>query len=210
MYKRKATPHSSFTSFSVAISFALIQADSAMKTIILVGLLLGIFLTSSSADEAIQIINKGNDGGSVYQTVNINKQVNVAVFNVYSGKQSSNAVFDYNQGIIAYHMPYKGICILARMNRNTFPGLDDFEAMVHNRRAMQKELRALKKHYEITSSVITNLSQFSGAIQGMCWGIPTYWATEYERPRSLIGADGCAGVKFLFLDVGLCGGFHLF
>nr|XP_033803737.1 gastrokine-1-like [Geotrypetes seraphini] len=181
-----------------------------MKTVVLVGFLLGIFLTPSSADEAIQIINKGDDGGSVYQTVNINKQVNVAVFNLYSGRHSSNAVFDYNQGIIAYHVPYKGICILARMDKKTFPGLGDFETMVHDKREMRKELRALRKHYEITSSMIPNLSEFSGAIQGMCWGLPTYWATEYERPRPLIDASGCSGLKFLFLEVGLCGDIRLF
>ncbi|MEE6479140.1 hypothetical protein FKM82_012146 [Ascaphus truei] len=181
-----------------------------MSAIILLAAFLGVFLSPLQADESFQLINSGNNGATIYQTVNINRQVNIAVFNVYAGRQTSNAVFDYNQNIIAYHMPYRGICIVARMDINTFPGLGRLEELIHTRREMKKELDTLRKHYEVTNQQVTDMSQFGGAVEGLCWGIPTYWAREYPKPRSLIGAGGCAGVKFLFLEVGLCGGFHLF
>ncbi|XP_078522792.1 gastrokine-1-like [Lissotriton helveticus] len=182
-----------------------------MKTTVLVGVLLGVFLAPVLADDSIQVINQGNDGGNVYQTVNINQQVNVAVFNIYSGRSTSNVVLDYNQNIIAYHMPYKGICIVAHMHLSSFPALGRFEEFIHSRRDLKKDLKALRKHYQITNNQVNNLAQFGGAIQGLCWGIPTYWAVEYQPPQPLeIGAGGCAGARFLFLEIGLCGGIHLF
>ncbi|XP_078522793.1 gastrokine-1-like [Lissotriton helveticus] len=182
-----------------------------MKATILVGVLLGAFLATALADEGIQIINQGNDGGSVYQTVNINREVNVVNMNVYSGRHTSNVVLDYSQNIIAYHMPYKGICVVARMHLSSFPSLGRFEEFIHSRRDLKKDLQALRKHYQITNEQVTNMAQFTGAVRGLCWGVPTYWAVEYEpRQRLDIGAGGCAGAKFLFLEIGLCGGIHLF
>ncbi|XP_069476349.1 gastrokine-2-like [Ambystoma mexicanum] len=161
--------------------------------------------------KAIQIINQGNDGGNVYQTVNVNQQTNVAVFNIYAGRRTSNVILDYNQNIIAYHMPYKGICVVAHMHLSSFPGLGRFEEFIHSKRDLKKDLEALRKHYQITNNQVNNLAQFGGAIQGLCWDVPTYWAVEYEQPQSPeIGGGGCAGARFLFLEINLCGGIHLF
>ncbi|XP_069474984.1 gastrokine-1-like [Ambystoma mexicanum] len=108
-------------------------------------------------------------------------------------------------------MPYRGICVVAHMHLSSFPELGRFEEFIHSKRDLKKDLKALEKHYEITNDQVSNLSQFTGAVQGLCWDVPTYWAVEYEGPRSQgIGAQGCVGAKFLFLNVGLCGGVHLF
>ncbi|XP_053319993.1 gastrokine-2-like [Spea bombifrons] len=182
-----------------------------MSTMILLVALLGVFINPLWADESYQYINQEENGETVYHTVNVNEQVKIVVFNVYAGRQTSNAVFDYNQNIIAYHMPYRGICILAHMDINKFPHLGIFEDFIHSKREKKKELAELRKHYEVTDQVVTNLAQYGGAVEGLCWGIPTYWATEYASPRTKgIGASGCAGIKFLFIHVGLCGGIHLF
>ncbi|KAM8974013.1 gastrokine-2-like [Pelodytes ibericus] len=180
-----------------------------MAAMIVLVALLGVFINPLQADESYQYINQGYNGQPAYHTVNINEQVKVVVFNMYSGRQTSNAVFDYKQNIIAYHMPYRGICILAHMDINTFPGLGIFERFIHTKREQKKELAELEKHYEVTEQLVPNLSQYGGAVEGLCWGVPTYWAQEKTSPRTGLGAEGCAGLKFLFIHVGLCGGIHL-
>ncbi|XP_053575442.1 gastrokine-2-like [Bombina bombina] len=177
---------------------------------ILLVALLGAFINPLFADESYQFINSGNNGETVYNTITINRQVNVAMLNSYSGRLTSNAVFDYSQNIIAYHMPYRGICIVAHMDIATFPSLPRFEELIHTHREKKKEVEDLLKNYQVTNQVVTDVSQFGGAVAGLCWGIPTYWASENTSPRQGIGANGCAGVKLLFLRVGLCGGIHLF
>ncbi|XP_068129643.1 gastrokine-2-like [Hyperolius riggenbachi] len=167
-------------------------------------------------DESFQYVNQGYSGETVYNTVNINKEYKIAVVNVYSGRQTSNAVFDYKQNIVAYHMPYRGICIIAQMDINKFPGLGIFEDFIHSKREKKKELEELRHDYFITNQQVDNLAQFGSAVQGLCWGVPTYWARQYAppprpvaRPQG-VGAEGCAGIHLLFIHVGLCAGFHLF
>ncbi|XP_002935354.1 gastrokine-1 [Xenopus tropicalis] len=181
-----------------------------MGAMILLVALLGVFIHPLLADESYQYAEQGSNGVTVYHTVNINEQVKVVVFNVYSGKQSANAVFDYSQNIIAYHMPYRGICVIAHMDIATFPSLGIFNKFIHTKRERQKELNKLLKHYEISNQQVGDLSQFGRAVDGLCWGVPTYWAIEKSRPRTGFGADGCAGIHFLFIHVGMCAGFHLF
>ncbi|KAG8440905.1 hypothetical protein GDO86_006584, partial [Hymenochirus boettgeri] len=176
---------------------------------ILVLALLGILINPLLADDSYQYMESGENGVSVYHTVNVNEQVKVVVFNVYSGKQSANAVFDYSQNIIAYHMPYKGICVIAHMDIARFPSLGFFNKFIHTKREKKKELAKLLKNYDITDEQVSDLSQFGHAVDGLCWGIPTYWAEENYQPRREFGAGGCAGIKFLFIHVGLCGGIHL-
>uniref|UniRef100_A0ABM5EPL8 Gastrokine-1-like isoform X1 n=1 Tax=Pogona vitticeps TaxID=103695 RepID=A0ABM5EPL8_9SAUR len=168
--------------------------------------LLGLFMDSAFASNAIQLINKDNQGSTVYQTVNINHNTNVAAFNVYSGTHSTNAVVDYNNGIIIYQMPYKRICVVSRMNKQTFPNISQLENMIHE----GQPVNPLQRSYGISRRRVTNLVQLGGPIQAICGGMTTYWATEYQKSSLSLGGGLCAGVNLLILNVNLCGGLSLF
>ncbi|KAL8174072.1 UNVERIFIED_CONTAM: hypothetical protein K2H54_037612 [Gekko kuhli] len=161
---------------------------------------------SASESNAIQLINKDNNGGTVYQTVNINNNVNVATFNTYIGTHSTNAIVDYNAGLILYQMPYKRICVVSRMNRSTFPSISQLESLIHEE---NPSLHALHRNYGISRKVVRNLYQLGQPAQAMCGGFTTYWATEYQQPVA-VGGKGCAGVHLLILEVKLCGVISLF
>ncbi|XP_075766875.1 gastrokine-2-like [Pelodiscus sinensis] len=158
------------------------------------------------ANNVVQLINKGNDGGTVYQTVNINHDVNIVTFNVYSGAHSSNAIFDYDHGIVAYHVPYKKMCVVSKMNRVTFPTLNQLEDMVNN----QRGLNSLHRSYGISLNYVRNVAGLGAPIWATCKGLSTFWATEYDRPQRVLSGTVCMGVKLLTLDVNLCGGVMLF
>ncbi|XP_053126029.1 gastrokine-1-like [Hemicordylus capensis] len=177
-----------------------------MKMLILTAGLLGLFMSSAFANDSIQLINKDNDGGTVYQTVNINNKINVATFNLYSGTHSTNALVDYNSGIILYHMPYKRICVVSRMNRDSFPSITQLESMIHEGHA----LTSLHRSYGISRKVVSHMSELGRPTQAICEGLTTYWATEFQRPYPLVGGRGCAGLNLLILKVNLCGGISLF
>ncbi|XP_066495400.1 gastrokine-2-like [Tiliqua scincoides] len=163
-------------------------------------------MNTASTSDSIQLVNKDNNGGTVYQTVNINHNINVAAFNMYSGMQSTNTIVDYNSGIIAYHMPYKRLCVVSRMNRSTFPTISQLGDMVHE----GQSLHPLHRSYGISRVLVTNMAQLGKPTEAICGGLNTYWATEYPRPRPAAGGRGCAEVKLLILDVNLCGGISLF
>ncbi|XP_042332476.1 gastrokine-1-like [Sceloporus undulatus] len=177
-----------------------------MKTLILVLGFLELLTNSVFASNAIQLINKGNDGGTVYQTVNINHNTNVAAFNIYSGAHSSNAIVDYNSGIIVYHMPYKRICVVSRMNPHTFPSISQLDQMTQE----GQPLHSLHRSYGVSRKMVTNMAALGGPGQAICGGLTTYWATEYPRPHPLVGGRACAGLNLLILNVDLCGGVSLF
>ncbi|KAM4036552.1 gastrokine-3-like [Anomaloglossus baeobatrachus] len=170
---------------------------------------LAFFINPLHGDEAFQYLGTGYNGENEYHTVNINEQVKVVVFNVYSGRQSANAVFDYSQNIVAYHMPYKGICILAHMDIATFPGLGRINEWIHTKREQKKDLEELRKHYFVSNEQVYDLAQYGNAVQSLCWEVPTYWAREDSSPKAGFGAGGCARIHLFCLHIGLCGGFHL-
>ncbi|XP_062995524.1 gastrokine-1-like [Elgaria multicarinata webbii] len=174
-----------------------------LETILAVAFL-GLLTNTSFANNAVQLINKGNNGGTVYQTVNINHNINVAAFNIYSGMHSTNAIVDYNNGLIVYHMPYKRTCVVSRMNRQTFPSLSQLDDMIHE----GQPLHSLHRNYQISRTLIRNIASLGGPIQAICGGLNTYWATESQS--EFVSGGGCAGVRLLFLDVNLCGGISLF
>ncbi|KAG9488891.1 hypothetical protein GDO78_005084 [Eleutherodactylus coqui] len=171
--------------------------------------LFALFVNPLFADEAFQFVGQGYNGEREYHTVNINEQVKVVVLNVYSGAQSANAVFDYSQNIVAYQMPYKGICVLAHMDIATFPGLGRINEWIHTKREQKKDLEELHKHYFVTNQQVNDIAMYGNAVESLCWGIPTYWAREYNTPREELGAEGCAGIHLFCLRIGLCAGFHL-
>ncbi|XP_053257367.1 gastrokine-1-like [Podarcis raffonei] len=177
-----------------------------MKMFILLASLLGLLIHSAIASNAIQLINKGNDGGTVYQTVNINHNTNVAAFNIYSGRHSTNAIVDYNSGVVIYHMPFRRLCVMSRMNRQSFPSISNLESMMHE----GHPLNTLHRSYGISRKVVTNIADYGAPAQAICGGMTTYWATEFQRPRPLVEGKGCAGVNLLILDIDLCGGISLF
>nr|XP_060643753.1 gastrokine-1-like [Anolis sagrei ordinatus] len=177
-----------------------------MRTLIFAVAFLGLLTDSVSASNAIQLINKGNDGSTVYQTVNINHHTNVAAFNIYSGPHSSNAIVDYNSGMIAYHMPYKRICVVSRMNRNNFPNISQLDQMTHQ----GQSIHSISRSYGISRQLVSNMATLGAPIQAICSGLTTYWATEYARPPPLVGGRACAGINLLILNVNLCGGISLF
>ncbi|XP_056427385.1 gastrokine-2-like [Hyla sarda] len=170
---------------------------------------LSVFINPLQGDESFQYYGTGDNGENEYHTVTVNEQVKVAVVNVYSGRQSANAIFDYSQNIVAYHMPYKGICVLAHMDIATFPHLGFINEWIHTKREQKKELEELRKHYFVTNQMVYDLGHFGNAVRSLCWGVPTYWAREYPRPQRNFGASACAGIHFFFIRIGLCGGFSL-
>ncbi|XP_048369296.1 gastrokine-1-like [Sphaerodactylus townsendi] len=178
-----------------------------MKTLILFVALVDLLTASASESNAIQLINKGNEGGTVYQTVNIYNNANIAAFNTYFGTHSANALVDYNAGLLVYQLPYKRICIVSRMNRDTFPSISQLDNYVHEK---NPSLHSLHRNYGISRKVVKNLYQLGRPIQAMCGGFLTYWATEFQTPDPLVGGKACAGLNLLILDVSLCGGISLF
>ncbi|XP_060107859.1 gastrokine-1-like [Heteronotia binoei] len=177
-----------------------------MKTLILAVVLVELLTVSASESNAIQLINKGNDGGTVYQTVNINNNINVASFNTYFGTHSTNAIVDYNNGLIVYQMPYRRLCIVSRMNRSTFPSISELQNLIHEE---NPALHPLNRNYGISRKIVRNLYQLGMPAQAMCGGFTTYWATEFQQPVA-VGGKACADVHLLILNVNLCGGISLF
>ncbi|XP_069813585.1 gastrokine-2-like [Dendropsophus ebraccatus] len=177
-----------------------------MGTMLLLLAFLAAFINPLLADY-YQYYGTGDNGRHEYHTINVNEEVKVAVVNVFSGTESAHAVFDYSQNIIAYQMPYRGICVLAHMDIATFPALGWINNYIHSKREKKKELEELSKHYFVTNQQVSDVGQFGNAVKSLCWGVPTYWAREYPRPQRSFGISACAGIHFFFIRIGLCGGF---
>ncbi|XP_063301645.1 gastrokine-1-like [Pelobates fuscus] len=140
--------------------------------------LLGTLLTSSLANDNVDIGNEGNVGGNVHQTVNINNQDNVASVNSLNGWDSWDSICDYGRGYIATRPFAKKICIVSKMNREVFPSLAALST------AQRKQLSPNPSFFKfnINQVPIANIGIYGVHIEALCRGLPSYEARVNQEP----------------------------
>ncbi|XP_029457645.1 gastrokine-2 [Rhinatrema bivittatum] len=167
-----------------------------------------LFFVQTLADDSISIINQGNDGGSVHQTVNINNKNNIANINSHAGMCSSNSIFDYGRGLIATRLLSRRACYVGRMNREIFPSLQELRQLAYNQK-MQRFIpfpRQVRLQYSSAKSPFVDIAQFGPHIEAMCRAIPTY-PVQLEENDFFFETAGCAKAGLLgIFGISVCGG----
>nr|XP_033806067.1 gastrokine-1-like [Geotrypetes seraphini] len=179
---------------------------------ILIVSLLGVFLTQTLANDSISVINQGNDGGSVHQTVNVNHQNNIANIDTNAGWNSWNSVWDYNTGFIAIRPFAKKACYVTEMNRKVVPSLQELAKVIKENKNQKGPAdpppRSLQ--YTATNTLASNVAQFGKPVEALCRGIPTYHPQEVQGGSFLVQGGGCINAEILWLlDINLCGGISI-
>ncbi|KAM8973137.1 gastrokine-1 [Pelodytes ibericus] len=147
-----------------------------MKSLIVVAVLLGVFLTQSLANDNIKINNSGNDGGSVSQNVNINNQDNIASINSLNGWNSWDSICDYGRGFAATRLYNKKICVVSKMNKASFPTLAQLSAIAKDKHQAPPSPQMVT--YTINQTPIVNIGEYGQHIESLCKGLPAYTAQE--------------------------------
>ncbi|XP_063301649.1 gastrokine-1-like isoform X1 [Pelobates fuscus] len=146
-----------------------------MKSLILIAALLGVFLTQTLANDNIKINNAGNDGGNVYQNVNINNQDNIASVNSLNGWNSWDSVCDFGRGFAATRLFNKKICIINKMNKS-FPTLAQLSAIAKDKQ--KPAPNAQMTSYTINQKPVVHIEEYGQHIESLCKGLPAYTAME--------------------------------
>ncbi|KAE8618757.1 hypothetical protein XENTR_v10009487 [Xenopus tropicalis] len=142
---------------------------------LIVAALLGVSLTLSLANDNININNSGNDGGSVSQNVNINNANNIATINNLNGWNSWDSICDYGRGFAATRLFQKKICVVTKINKDSFPSLTQLSAIGKDKkRPSTTNLRT----YTVNQKAIDNIGEYGQHIESLCKGLPTYTGQE--------------------------------
>ncbi|XP_030057719.1 gastrokine-2 [Microcaecilia unicolor] len=180
-----------------------------MKALIAITALL---FSQTLADDSISIINQGNDGGSIHQTVNINNENNIANINAHAGMCSSNSIFDYGRGLIATRLLSRRACYVGRMNREIFPSLKELRQLAYDQQ-MGKSVqfsRQVRLQYAPAQPSLTSIDQFGPHVEAMCRDIPTY-PVRLEENELFVEGGGCAKAGILgIFGISICGGITFF
>uniref|UniRef100_F6R0F6 Gastrokine-1 n=1 Tax=Xenopus tropicalis TaxID=8364 RepID=F6R0F6_XENTR len=146
-----------------------------MKFLIATAVLLGIVLAQSQANDNIKINNSGNEGGRVSQNVNINNQDNIATINNLNGLDSWDSICDYGAGFAATRLFQKKICVVTKINKDSFPSLTQLSAIGKDKkRPSTTNLRT----YTVNQKAIDNIGEYGQHIESLCKGLPTYTGQE--------------------------------
>ncbi|XP_029457646.1 gastrokine-1-like [Rhinatrema bivittatum] len=171
-----------------------------MQAFVVFGAVLGVFLTTTLADDNIDVSNKGNDGGDVHQTVNINNQDNVANINNYNGWESWNTIYDYNRGLFATRLLSRKSCIVARMNPTVFLSLAQLRKMAQEKQTPNNSPSPAKAQYRVSQLQLKNFAQYGEHIEALCKAIPTYYAQEIKGAK----CGGCGASIITILGISMC------
>ncbi|XP_053125033.1 gastrokine-1-like isoform X2 [Hemicordylus capensis] len=146
-----------------------------------------------------------NVGDSTHQVVAINLQGQMATIHNYNGRNGYDAVWDYSMGLFATRLFQKRVCVVAMMDWETFPELEALGYFKGQKLAKDTpQVHHLK--FLIGKTHVQNTGQFGGAIEQLCRGIPTYYASQEEGADLLILSSTCtsAGIQH-YLGIYLCG-----
>ncbi|XP_069476491.1 gastrokine-1-like [Ambystoma mexicanum] len=181
-----------------------------MKTLILVTSLLGVFFSPLLADDSISITNQGNACGSVHQTVNINNQDNIANIVAHAGMSSSSSIFDWGSGFVASRILSRRACYVSRMDRATFPSLQEVQRLASTRKMKPKNsYPEVQLQYSGSPQPLVNLGQFGPHIQTLCRSVPTYMVFPARQAEFFVGGELCARAGLLgIFGISICGGFE--
>ncbi|XP_067401953.1 gastrokine-1-like [Emydura macquarii macquarii] len=176
-----------------------------MKTLILIGALLGVCLTQALADDSVNENNQGNDGGNSHQNVNINNQEHIANIHNYNSWNGWDAVWDYSMELFATRLFSKRACIVAKMNKEAFPSLEKLSKFKDQKPAKGTPPPPSLR-FSISKTRVRNVAQFGRPIDKLCNGVPTYYAREYQGEALFFETQGCANAGILGLfGIYLCG-----
>ncbi|KAG8440907.1 hypothetical protein GDO86_006586 [Hymenochirus boettgeri] len=167
-----------------------------MKFLIVAFALLGVSLATGN----IEINNVGDDGSDISQNININNQNNVANINNWNGLNSWDSICDFGSGFAATRMFSKKICVITKINPETFPNLTQLRAM-----AKDKQYKPSQKMntYIVNQSTVSNFGEYGKHIESMCKGVPSY--TAQEIPSFEEGFAVCQfNSVFSLIGINLC------
>ncbi|KAM7079495.1 gastrokine-3-like [Molossus nigricans] len=176
-----------------------------MKQFIASSILVVLLLTSSLA-----LTNTSDShplGGSVgTQSIHVNVfrgTVSIRDNNVLS---EWDGVLDYKNALLVAKLYSKMACVLAKMDQDAFPTLDDItKALDHQALKHYPSTRGLT--YTVLPSRVKNLSQYGMPIKDMCREVPTYFAQQQKEGAVLaVNPDSCFEVQLLsFMGLSICG-----
>ncbi|XP_041442896.1 gastrokine-1 isoform X1 [Xenopus laevis] len=172
-----------------------------MKFLIATAVVLGIFLAQSRATDNIDINNSGNEGGSVSQNVNINNQDKIATINNLNGWKSWDSICDYGAGFAATRLFHKQICVITKINKDSFPSLSQLSAIAKDKK--QISTNTPLRTYTVNPRRVNNMGVFGQHVEALCKGLPSY--TAQEMPDNVGGFSLChTGSIITILGINFC------
>ncbi|XP_053319764.1 gastrokine-1-like [Spea bombifrons] len=181
--------------WTLACSFSI----DYIKEIILTTIL-GALFASSLANDNVDINNEGNVGSNVHQTVNINNQDKVASVNTLNGWDSWDSICDYGRGFVATRPFGKKICVVSKMDKQVFPGLEAISTATQQK---QLSKTPVLFKYNINQVPIANIGIYGVHIEALCKGIPSYTAEVKQGPISDIALCDTGSI-FDFGGISFC------
>ncbi|XP_005385712.1 PREDICTED: gastrokine-3-like [Chinchilla lanigera] len=146
------------------------------------------------------------DGSVGTQVIHVNAfrgMVSIRDSNVLS---EWDGILDYKNALLAAKLFSKMACVLAKMDQEVFPSLDDIKkAIVKQASTHYPSTHGLT--YTVLPSRVKNLAQYGTLIKDMCRAFPTYFAQQQKEGTALaIDPNSCFEVQLLsFLGLSICG-----
>ncbi|XP_046517791.1 gastrokine-1 [Equus quagga] len=117
-----------------------------------------------------------------------------------------DGILDYKNALLAAKLFSKMACVLAKMDQDVFPTLDDISKALDNQ-ALKHYPSTHGLTYTVLPSRVKNLAQYGMPIKDMCRDVPTYFAQQQKEGTALaIDPNSCFEVQLLsFMGLSICG-----
>ncbi|KAM5227860.1 gastrokine-3-like [Ctenodactylus gundi] len=117
-----------------------------------------------------------------------------------------DGVLDYKNDLLVAKLFSKMACVLAKMDQEVFPSLDDIIKAL-GKRASSHYPSTHGLTYIVLPIRIKNLTPYGVPIKDLCREVPTYFAQQQKEGTVLaIDPDSCFEVQLLsFMGLSICG-----
>ncbi|XP_034368469.2 gastrokine-3 [Arvicanthis niloticus] len=176
-----------------------------MKYLIAPSILMTIFLVPTLA-----LMNTSDnhplDGSVGTQTIHVDVLRGVVSIQDNNILSEWNGIMDYRNALLAAKLFSKMACVLAKMDPEAFPSLDDItQALGKQASGHYPPTHGLT--YTVLPSRIKNLAQYGVPVKDLCRAVPTYFARQQKEGTALaMDPDSCSELQLLsFMGLSICG-----
>ncbi|XP_043926822.1 pulmonary surfactant-associated protein C-like [Protopterus annectens] len=166
----------------------------ALVLIAVIAILLGVFLTQKHYETIIQTTMKGQNREVNQFAATVNDKENVATFYISEGNISATLVYDYNNGVVGYRASHDNLCLLLKMDKNSFPSIDD---VIHSLNKNQTLPGAQQLNLYQTGSLVVDRTVLGKTVNILCQNVPIYFAQQNEGSKRLFSYQKCWKVGFV-------------
>uniref|UniRef100_A0A8D0BS55 Surfactant protein C n=1 Tax=Salvator merianae TaxID=96440 RepID=A0A8D0BS55_SALMN len=169
-----------------------------LSTVVIGAILIGVYMTQQHTEKVIKMVSNKSDGEVVEQTLMVNNQESVAVFQIQSNTTLATVVYDYEKRLIGFRIKDKKQCSVVAMDAVDIPSLHEITQGIEHFDELASSGGDSGDYvtYSFKQGERADRATLGTTVNILCSDVPVYWA-ENDKGQKTERKGICVGILLL-------------